>query len=59
MTTTTYAIVTADGIIESLHDQPVPAGEGWGFDRELVELTRAHRIGDHIEYDEHGIEIAE
>lgn len=60
MTTTTdrpYAIVDAHGTIVSLHDAPVPSGEGWGFDRELVELRRPHAIGDRIDYDQHGREI--
>lgn len=55
-TTTTYAIVTAQGVIVSMHDEPVPAGEGWGHDHELVELTRPHRVGDRIEWDARGIE---
>lgn len=40
-----YAIIDAKGTIISLHSEPVPPGEGWGFDRELlVELTRPHVI---------------
>lgn len=53
-----YAIVTAQGIIVSLHTDPVPAGQGWGFDRELVELRRPHVIGDSIEWDAHGRETS-
>ena len=67
MTTTTrhttadsgYAIVDADGTILSLHPDPVPAGEGWGFDRELIELRATHAVGDRVEYDEHGRETVE
>ena len=55
--TTTYAIVTRRGEIVSLHADPIPAGHGWGFDRELVELTRPHRVGDVIDWDAHGREI--
>lgn len=55
--TATYAIVTASGEIVSLHAEPVPAGQGWGHDHELVELVRPHRIGDRIEWDARGREI--
>ena len=51
-----YAIVTARGEIVSLHAAAVPAGAGWGFDRELVALARPHRIGDRIEWDARGTE---
>ena len=52
-----YAIITAHGLILSLHDEPVPAGQGWGHDRELVALIRRHRIGDTIAWDARGREI--
>lgn len=52
----TYAIVTADGTIVSLHSERPEMG--WGFDRELVELRSAHRVGDRIEWDRRGVEIA-
>lgn len=57
MTTTSYAIVDRSGTILSLHAEFMPAGEEWGFDRELVELTQSHCIGDRIEYDAKGREI--
>lgn len=61
MTTKTmsYAIVTAAGVIVSLHDEPVPAGQGWGHDRELVELTQPHKIGDTIEWNAKGCEVGQ
>ena len=52
----TYAIVLGDGTIVSIHEEPIRAGAGWGHDRELVELTREHRIGDRIDWDRHGVE---
>lgn len=54
--TTTYAIVNRRGEIISLHDAPVPAGQGWGHDHELVELVRPHRVGDRLDYDARGRE---
>jgi hypothetical protein len=51
-----YAIIDAHGVILSLHADPVPAGLGWGFDRELVELRLPHHIGDTIQWDAHGRE---
>lgn len=51
-----YAIIDATGTIVSLHDEPVPAGEGWGSDRELVALIQPHQIGDRIEWDSRGNE---
>lgn len=52
----TYAIVTADGTIVSLHSERPETG--WGYDRELVELRSAHRVGHRIEWDRRGVEIA-
>lgn len=54
---TRYAIVDRHGVIISLHDEYVPAGEGWGHDTELVELSRPHAVGDRIEYDASGREV--
>lgn len=54
--TAAYAIVNRQGEIVSLHTEPVPAGEGWGHDHELVELSRQHRVGDRIEWDARGRE---
>ena len=51
-----YAIVSRHGEIVDLLTEPVPAGQGWGHDRELVELANPHRIGDRIDYDKHGRE---
>ena len=52
-----YAIIDANGVILSLHREAIPAGDGWGFDRELVELVAAHRVGDTIDWDAKGREI--
>lgn len=52
-----YAIINTRGEILSLHAEHVPAGDGWGYDHELVELRRAHQVGDRIEWDARGIEI--
>lgn len=52
-----YAIVAANGTILSLHAAAVVCGVGWGFDSELVELTRPHRIGDQIDWNARGVEL--
>ncbi len=55
--TDTYAIINSKGEIVSLHDEPVPAGQGWGHDHELVELAQPHTVGDRIDWDARGREI--
>lgn len=52
-----YAIVNADGVICSLHDEHTT--EGWGETRELVKLTQTHREGDIIDWGADGVETVE
>lgn len=50
-----YAIVNADGVICSLHEEYTE--EGWGETRELVQLVRVHKEGDVIDWGPDGVEI--
>ena len=58
MPKTIYAIVDKHGMIVSLHTERLPAGQGWGYDRELVELRQPHAEGDCIDWDARGVEIS-
>lgn len=54
----TYALVNSNGNITEIGETREEFDGRWGHNRELVELVFEHQVGDRIDYNERGIEIA-
>jgi hypothetical protein len=51
-----FAIVNSQGVITEIVASREEAEGRWGFDHELVELVKPHRVGDTIDWDAKGKE---
>lgn len=53
-----YAIVNAESVITEIggEDERDEMASRTGHDRELVQLTREHRVGDEIDHSDRGVE---